>query len=117
MDWCRPSNGLSTGPAPRKSSVSAPSGPAFAAPSLIDSRFDHDSCGVGFVASVAATPSHTILQQALTALGRLAHRGAIAADGKSSDGVGLLTAVPRELLLRETGLSLPADQPLGVGML
>ncbi len=86
-------------------------------PSLVDERFDHDSCGVGFVASVAAVSSHTILQQALTALGRLAHRGAIAADGKSSDGVGLLTAVPRELLLRETGISLADDQTLGVGMI
>ncbi len=72
---------------------------------------------MGFVASVDAKPSHKILEQALTAVSRLAHRGAIAADGKSSDGVGLLTAVPRELLLRETGLSLPADQLLGVGML
>ena len=34
----------------------------------MDERFDHDSCGVGFVASVNATSSHTILQQALTAL-------------------------------------------------
>jgi len=69
------------------------------------------------VASVAATPSHSILTQALTALARLAHRGAIAADGKSSDGVGLLTAVPRELLLQETGYSLAPEQLLGVGML
>src|ERR1700689_2765680 len=62
--------------------------------SLIAGRFDQGSCGVGFVASIAATASHTILTQALTALGRLAHRGAVAADGKSSDGVGVTTAVP-----------------------
>src|SRR5271168_3581191 len=86
-------------------------------PSLIDARFDQDSCGVGFVASVAAVPSHAILVQALTALGRLAHRGAVAADGKSSDGVGVTTAVPRALLLREAGLSLDDDQTLAVGML
>jgi glutamate synthase (ferredoxin) len=85
--------------------------------SLIDERFDHDSCGVGFVASVDAVPSHGILQQSLTALGRLAHRGATAADGKSSDGVGVMTAVPRELLLTATGLVLDASQVLGVGML
>src|ERR1700761_8581603 len=75
-----------------------------AAGSLIDSRFDHDSCGVGFVASLDAVPTHAILEQALTALGRLAHRGAVAADGKSSDGVGLMTAVPRALLLKSMGL-------------
>jgi len=86
------------------------------ASSLIDDRFDHDSCGVGFVAAVDASPSHQILQQALTALGRLAHRGATAADGKSSDGVGVLAAVPRALLLREANLSIDDTQVLGVGM-
>ena len=87
-------------------------------PSLIDERFDHDSCGVGFVASTASrAASHEILEQALTALGRLAHRGATAADGRSSDGVGVMTAVPRAVLLAETGLSVPDDQMLGVGML
>src|ERR1700722_1132773 len=86
-------------------------------PSLIDERFDHDSCGVGFVASIEAEPSHGILQQALTALGRLAHRGATAADGKSSDGVGVMTAVPREMLLKAAGLSIDDSQTLGVGML
>src|SRR5260221_13569115 len=58
-------------------------------PSLLDSRFDRDACGVGFVASVDTVPSHTILTQALTALARLAHRGATAVDGRSSDGVGV----------------------------
>src|SRR6185437_15235533 len=85
--------------------------------SLIDEKFEHDSCGVGFVASVDAVPSHKILEQALTALGRLAHRGATAADGKSSDGVGVLTAVPRALLLRAANIEIDESQPLGVGML
>ena len=66
------------------------------APTLLDPRFDHDSCGVGFVATLRNLPSHEILTQALTALARLAHRGAIASDGKSSDGVGIMTAIPRE---------------------
>ena len=86
-------------------------------PSLIDERFDHDSCGVGFVASVDGTPSHEILQQALTALGRLAHRGATAADGKSSDGVGVMTAIPRALLVKAANLAIDERQLLGVGML
>jgi glutamate synthase domain-containing protein 2/glutamate synthase domain-containing protein 1/glutamate synthase domain-containing protein 3 len=85
-------------------------------PSLLDSRFDHDSCGVGFVATLRNQPTHEILTQALTALARLAHRGAIAADGKSSEGVGIMTAIPREFLLASTGLSLEADKPLGVGV-
>ncbi len=85
--------------------------------SLLDPRFDQDSCGVGFVASVDAVATHTILQQALTALARLAHRGAVASDGKSSDGVGVSTAIPRALLLRATGVELADSQMLGVGML
>ncbi|HSY69046.1 MAG TPA: glutamate synthase-related protein [Edaphobacter sp.] len=86
-------------------------------PSLIDERFDHDSCGVGFVASVDGSPSHAILRQALTALGRLAHRGATAADGKSSDGVGVMTAIPRSLLAKSANLAIDEKQLLGVGML
>src|SRR6266705_5578504 len=86
-------------------------------PSLIDERFDHDSCGVGFVASVDGKPSHEILSQALTALARLAHRGATAADGKSSDGVGVMTAVPRSLLIREASISIADGELLGVGMI
>ena len=84
--------------------------------SLVDARFDSDSCGVGFVASVDARPTHEILQQALTALARLAHRGAVASDGKSSDGVGISTVIPKALLLRETGVALGENEPLGIGM-
>src|SRR5260370_37890569 len=95
-------------------SVSALSGTL---PSLIDERFDHDSCGVGVVASVDGVPSHEILQQALTALSRLANRGATAADGKSSDGVGVMTAMPRALLAKAINLAIEEKQLLGVGML
>jgi glutamate synthase (NADPH/NADH) large chain len=84
--------------------------------SLIDPRFDHDSCGVGFVASALGKSNHEILQHALTALSRLEHRGAVAADGASSDGIGLMTAVPRNLLLAATGVELGVEDRLGVGM-
>jgi glutamate synthase (NADPH/NADH) large chain len=84
--------------------------------SLIDPRFDTDSCGVGFVATTTRIASHGILTDALTALARLAHRGATASDGKSSDGVGIMAEVPRDLLLAETGISLAAEKLLGVGM-
>jgi len=83
---------------------------------LIDSRFDHESCGVGFVASLRGGSTHDILRLALTALGRLAHRGAVAADHVSSDGVGILTAIPRSFLLKQSSISLPEEQLLGVGM-
>ncbi len=85
-------------------------------PSLLDPMFDSDSCGVGFVASALGKRSHKIVEHGLTALARLAHRGAVATDGLSSDGVGLLTGIPREFLLANTGLDLAADVELGVGM-
>jgi glutamate synthase (ferredoxin) len=84
--------------------------------SLIDARFDHDSCGVGFVCSALGKADHEILQMALTALGRLEHRGAVAADGASSDGIGLMAGVPRALLLHETGVDMAQDALLGLGM-
>src|ERR1700750_2026711 len=87
----------------RASRSSSHARPSYLDRSLLDPRFDSDSCGVGFVAQLSAEPSHSILKRALTALARLAHRGAVAADGKSSDGVGVTTAIPRAWLLRETG--------------
>ena len=90
--------------------------PSLLTPSLIDPRFEHESCGVGFVATLTDQPSHRILEQALEALARLAHRGAIASDGVSSDGIGIATAIPRELLLASTGVSLAPEQPLAVGV-
>src|SRR5271169_307391 len=84
---------------------------------LVSSRFDHDSCGVGFVATLHGRSEHEILRLALTALGRLEHRGAIAADGKSSDGVGVQTAVPRNYLLSQSRFILRPEQPFAVGML
>lgn len=87
------------------------------AKSLINSRFERESCGVGFVATQHSSPSHDILKLALTALGRLAHRGAVSGDGRSSDGVGILTAVPREFLLQQASVRLADRKPLAVGML
>lgn len=69
------------------------------------------------MAQLSGLASHSILAHALTALARLAHRGAVAADGKSSDGVGVTTAIPREWLLREMGLTLAVSDPLGVAMI
>ncbi|HEX5236735.1 MAG TPA: glutamate synthase large subunit [Silvibacterium sp.] len=85
-------------------------------PSLVDPRFEHESCGVGFVATLTNKPSHDILSKALIALSRLEHRGAIAADGKSSDGIGITTGIPRDFLLAETGVALDDGSPLAVGV-
>lgn len=68
---------------------------------LYDSRFEHDNCGIGFVARINGQASHDILTMALVALGNQAHRGAVAADAKTGDGAGILTQIPRDLFLRE----------------
>ena len=88
------------------------------ATSLVDERFDHDSCGVGFVAAIRETAAtHEILTQALTALARLEHRGATAADGKSSDGVGVMTGIPREFLAAAAGIADEEKSSFAVGVL
>ena len=74
---------------PRRSSALAP---------LYDRRFEHDSCGTGFVARASGEPSRRVLDLALEALVRLEHRGAIAADGKSGDGAGVQTQIPGSCL-------------------
>jgi len=68
---------------------------------LYDQRFEHDACGIGFVARLSGEASHDILAKALTAVGNMAHRGGVAADNKSGDGAGVLTQIPRALFARE----------------
>ncbi len=62
---------------------------------------DHDSCGVGFVANILGYKSHDILEKAIEAVTNLTHRGAVSADGKTGDGAGVLTQLPRKLFLPE----------------
>jgi glutamate synthase (NADPH/NADH) large chain len=57
-------------------------------------EFERDNCGFGLIAHMDGTPSHWLVMTAITALERLTHRGAIAADGKSGDGCGLLMKKP-----------------------
>ncbi|MCS6938980.1 MAG: glutamate synthase large subunit [Roseiflexus sp.] len=85
---------------------------------LYDPRFEHDACGIGFVARLSGEPSHAILAYALTAVGRMAHRGGVAADGKSGDGAGVLTQIPRAFFARELAtraIRYPVED-LAVGM-
>ena len=55
---------------------------------------EHDACGVGFVAHIKGKKSHTIVEQGLTVLRNLTHRGAVGWDPKLSDGAGLLIQIP-----------------------
>jgi glutamate synthase (ferredoxin) len=86
-------------------------------PWLVEER---DACGVGFIASKNGHASHQLVEQAVTALGCLEHRGACSADRDSGDGAGIMSAIPWQLLenwLRENNLFVPSREHLGVGML
>jgi glutamate synthase domain-containing protein 2/glutamate synthase domain-containing protein 1/glutamate synthase domain-containing protein 3 len=87
---------------------------------LYDPRFEHDACGVGFVARLSGQPGHDIVAKAVEAVANLSHRGAVAADGKSGDGSGVLTQLPRKLIAREIERSsvgrLDGTDLVGVGM-
>ena len=78
---------------------------------------DHDACGVGFVTQLGGKPSHELVDRALTALLRLAHRGGVDADGRSGDGAGLLMALPEQFMrarAAEEGIHLPEEFGLGM---
>ncbi len=66
--------------------------------SLYDPAFDRDSCGFGLIANIDDVPSHWVVKTAISALARLTHRGAVAADGKTGDGCGLLLKFPGKFL-------------------
>jgi len=69
-----------------------------------------DNCGFGLLASIDNTPSHRNLEDAVTSLSRMMHRGAVAADGKTGDGSGLLLSIPRKFFeksAKKEGITLP----------
>lgn len=77
--------------------------------SLYQPRFERDNCGFGLIAHIDGKASHRLLQTANESLGRMTHRGAVAADGKTGDGCGLLMQRP-ELMLQSIADS--CDFPL-----
>ena len=85
-------------------------------PRMYDPRFDHDSCGVAFVARVGHPPSHEVVSMGVEALVNLGHRGAQGADPDSGDGAGILIQIPDALLRRDADFALPAAGGYGVGM-
>ncbi len=87
---------------------------------LYRKEFEHDACGIGFVASMKGIKSHRIVQDSITMLIRMDHRGACGCDPNSGDGAGVLLQIPHEFLLEESrklGFSLPAPGQYGVGMI
>jgi glutamate synthase (NADPH/NADH) large chain len=87
---------------------------------LYRAEFEHDSCGIGFVANLKGKKSHDIIKNALTMLSCMEHRGGTGFDIKSGDGAGILIQIPHDFLLQETvslGFNLPSAGDYGVGMI
>ena len=86
---------------------------------LYDPKNEHDACGVGFIAHIRGEKSHSIVEQGLTILHNLNHRGAVGADPLAGDGAGILIQIPHALFQEEMakqGVSLPLPGQYGVGM-
>src|SRR3954453_10397716 len=81
---------------------------------LYDPTYEHDACGVAFVAKLDGTPSHETIQRAIVALENLEHRGAAGADPNTGDGAGILIQMPDELIRGLVGQDLPPPGQYGV---
>ena len=87
---------------------------------LYDPQIEHDACGVGFVCQMKGKRTHEIIQQALTMLVNLDHRGACGCEVNTGDGAGILLQIPHAFLNKVSkglGISLPDPGHYAVGML
>ncbi len=83
---------------------------------LYDPAYEHDACGVAFVARLDAVPSHETVERALTAVANLEHRGAAGADARTGDGAGILVQVPDAFFRSVLDADLPPAGSYGVAM-
>src|SRR5579885_2030555 len=81
---------------------------------LYDPRFEHDACGVAFVAHLGAPASHEVVTRALDAVERLEHRGAAGADAGTGDGAGVVVQIPDAFLRAALADELPPAGAYGV---
>ncbi|MFD3560447.1 glutamate synthase large subunit [Streptomyces sp. NPDC058686] len=87
-----------------------------AAQGMYDPRNEHDACGVGFVATLTGEASHALVEQALTVLRNLEHRGATGSEPDSGDGAGILSQVPDAFLRAAVSFDLPDAGAYAVGI-
>ena len=87
---------------------------------LFDPAQEKDSCGVGFIADIKGRKSHQIVEDGLTILVNLEHRGAVGADPRAGDGAGILVQTPHKFFAKkaaELGFTLPPPGHYAVGAL
>jgi len=86
---------------------------------LYDPSDEHDSCGVGLVASIDGTPRREVVQAAIDALKAVWHRGAVDADGKTGDGAGIHVEIPQDFFREHVAATghTPGDEHIAVGQM
>ena len=86
---------------------------------LYSPRFEHDNCGIGAVVDIKGRKSHKTIDDALQIVEHLEHRAGKDAEGKTGDGVGILTQISDKFFQKaaaEQGLTLGAEREYGIGM-
>ena len=86
---------------------------------LYDPSFEHDACGIGFVANINGQKSHEIIVKGIQVLINLTHRGACGCDPETGDGAGVLIQIPHKFFTHECsklGFTLPPPGEYGIGM-
>ncbi len=86
---------------------------------LYRSEFEHDNCGIGAIIDIEGRASHQLVDDALSIVEKLEHRAGKDAEGKTGDGVGILTQIPHKFFvkkLKSQGITLPGRRQYGVGM-
>ncbi|MBR4513983.1 MAG: glutamate synthase large subunit [Lachnospiraceae bacterium] len=86
---------------------------------LYNPQFEHDNCGIGAIIRVDGRADHGIVADALSIVENLEHRAGKDAEGKTGDGVGILTQIPHKFLkkkLKSEGVTLPEKRGYGVGV-
>ncbi len=87
---------------------------------LYHPSYEHDACGIGFVANIKGNKSHQNISDALTVLENMEHRGACGCDANSGDGAGIMIQMPHEFFFDECvklGVHLPSFGKYGVGVI
>ncbi|MCR5673023.1 MAG: glutamate synthase subunit alpha, partial [Lachnospiraceae bacterium] len=86
---------------------------------LYEPGFEHDNCGVGAIINIHGKASHKIVSDALSIVENLEHRAGKDAEGKTGDGVGIMTQIPHRFFVKtcaELGIKLSRPRTYGVGM-
>ena len=86
---------------------------------LYDPRFEHDNCGIGAVVDIKGRKTHKTIEDALQIVEHLEHRAGKDAEGKTGDGVGILTQISDKFFQKaaaELGIELGKEREYGIGM-